>query len=173
MSFVCFLSSPQAAILKTEAIFNRTSPLIGSFSSRGPNTIAVDILKVNLHNIYNNGYLYFSGLIKKCMVDYLQPDITAPGVEILAAYSPDGEPSEYDTRHVKYAVLSGTSMACPHVAGVASYVKTFYPKWSPSMIQSAIMTTGKKNKIVISCPQVTFLDSLLIWSLNKSLQHGR
>ena len=46
MSFVCFLSSPQAAILKTEAIFNRTSPLIGSFSSRGPNTIAVDILKV-------------------------------------------------------------------------------------------------------------------------------
>jgi len=77
----------------------------------------------------------------------LQPDITAPGVEILAAYSPDSSPteSEFDTRRVKYSVLSGTSMACPHVAGVAAYVKTFHPQWSPSMIQSAIMTTGKKN----------------------------
>ncbi|EOA12967.1 hypothetical protein CARUB_v10025952mg [Capsella rubella] len=107
--------SPEATVLKTEAIFNRTSPVIASFSSRGPNTIAVDILK---------------------------PDITAPGVEILAAYSPDAQPSENDTRHVKYSVLSGTSMSCPHVAGVAAYVKTLNPKWTPSMIQSAIMTTA-------------------------------
>lgn len=84
----------------------------------------------------------------------MQPDITAPGVEILAAYSPDGEPSQYDNRHVKYSVLSGTSMACPHVAGVAAYIKTFYPTWSPSMIQSAIMTTGKKKYHLKFC---TFL----------------
>ncbi|CAH8280200.1 unnamed protein product [Arabidopsis lyrata] len=115
LSYLESADSPHATVLKTEAIFNRTSPVIASFSSRGPNTIAVDILK---------------------------PDITAPGVEILAAYSPDGEPSQHDTRHVKYSVLSGTSMSCPHVAGVAAYVKTFYPKWSPSMIQSAIMTTA-------------------------------
>ncbi|CAH2069452.1 unnamed protein product [Thlaspi arvense] len=115
VSYIESSDSPQAAVLKTETIFNRTSPLIGSFSSRGPNTIVADILK---------------------------PDITAPGVEILAAYSPEGEPSQNDTRHVKYSVLSGTSMSCPHVAGVAAYVKTFYPKWSPSMIQSAIMTTA-------------------------------
>ncbi|XP_010443671.1 PREDICTED: subtilisin-like protease SBT4.13 [Camelina sativa] len=117
-SLVTYLEStdsPQATVLKTEAIFNRTSPVSASFSSRGPNTIAADILK---------------------------PDITAPGVEILAAYSPDGLLSEHDTRHVKYSVMSGTSMSCPHVAGVAAYVKTFNPKWSPSMIQSAIMTTA-------------------------------
>ena len=72
----------------------------------------------------------------------LQPDIAAPGVEILAAYSPDAPPTLNDDRHVKYSVASGTSMACPHVAGVAAYIKIFYPNWSPSMIQSAIMTTG-------------------------------
>lgn len=81
---------------------------------------------------------------------WLQPDISAPGVEILAAYSHVASPvppykQENDTRRVNYAVLAGTSMACPHAAGVAAYVKTFYPEWTPSMIKSAIMTTGKNN----------------------------
>ncbi|KFK23403.1 hypothetical protein AALP_AAs64312U000100, partial [Arabis alpina] len=108
---------PQATILKSETIFNQTAPRVASFSSRGPNVIAVDLLK---------------------------PDITAPGVEILAAYSLKLSPSQSnsDTRRVKYSLISGTSMSCPHVAGVAAYVKTFNPKWSPSMIHSAIMTTA-------------------------------
>ncbi|KAF8082971.1 hypothetical protein N665_0798s0009 [Sinapis alba] len=122
VSYIESTNSPQATVLRTESIFNQTSPVIGSFSSRGPNTIAVDILKTR--------------------VDELQPDITAPGVDILAAYSPVGKLSDQDTRHVKYSVLSGTSMSCPHAAGVAAYVKSFYPKWSPSMIKSAIMTTA-------------------------------
>ncbi|KAL1213994.1 Subtilisin-like protease SBT4.13 [Cardamine amara subsp. amara] len=115
VSYIESADSPQAAVLKTETVFNRTAPVVASFSSRGPNAFAENILK---------------------------PDITAPGVEILAAYSPDGGPSDNDPRRVKYSVNSGTSMACPHIAGVAAYIKTFYPKWSPSMIQSAIMTTA-------------------------------
>ncbi|KAG7534798.1 Peptidase S8/S53 domain [Arabidopsis thaliana x Arabidopsis arenosa] len=119
-SLVSYMNStkdPKATVLKSEEISNQTAPIVASFSSRGPSSIVSDILK---------------------------PDITAPGVEILAAYSPDSTPteSEFDTRHVKFSVMSGTSMACPHVAGVAAYVKTFHPKWSPSMIKSAIMTTA-------------------------------
>jgi len=110
-------------------------------------------------------------------VDGLQPDISAPGVEILAAYSPLSLPSEdrRDKRRVKYSVLSGTSMACPHVTGVAAYIKTFHPDWSPSVIQSAIMTTGKqKSNFYFLASQVTCVDnSVLILSLNESLQLGR
>ncbi|CAH2069487.1 unnamed protein product [Thlaspi arvense] len=115
VSYVKSTKSAQGTVLRTETILNQTAPTVGYFSSRGPNIVAVDLLK---------------------------PDITAPGVEILAAFSPDAEPSPSDTRRVKYSVLSGTSMACPHVAGVAAYVKTFHPDWSPSVIQSAIMTTA-------------------------------
>ncbi|XP_023640928.1 subtilisin-like protease SBT4.9 [Capsella rubella] len=117
VSYVNSTKSPQGAVLKSEPIFTQKAPKVASFSARGPNTIAVDLLK---------------------------PDVTAPGVEILAAYSPLASPStdKSDQRHVKYSVLSGTSMACPHIAGVAAYIKTFHPEWSPSMIQSAIMTTA-------------------------------
>lgn len=74
----------------------------------------------------------------------LQPDITAPGIDILAAFSPKGSPSFtiIDTRRVKYNIVSGTSMACPHVAGAAAYVKSFHTDWSPSAIKSSLMTTG-------------------------------
>ncbi|KAK9157162.1 hypothetical protein Scep_003736 [Stephania cephalantha] len=93
------------------------APTVISFSSRGPNSITPDILK---------------------------PDISAPGVEIFAAWSPVSSPSQFpdETRIVKYNIVSGTSMACPHVSGAAAYVKSFHPDWSPSAIKSALMTTA-------------------------------
>jgi len=73
-----------------------------------------------------------------------QPDITAPGVNIIAAYTEVN--SEYeitsDNRRISYKSLSGTSMACPHVSGIVGLLKTLHPKWSPAAIKSAIMTTG-------------------------------
>lgn len=73
-----------------------------------------------------------------------QPDLTAPGVDILAAWSPVAPPSisPEDDRSVKYNIISGTSMSCPHVSGAAAYIKAVYPNWSPAAIKSSFMTTG-------------------------------
>lgn len=73
-----------------------------------------------------------------------QPDITAPGVNIIAAYSEGTSVSglKSDNRRVPYNSMSGTSMACPHVAGIVGLLKTLHPEWSPAAIKSAIMTTG-------------------------------
>lgn len=62
-----------------------------------------------------------------------QPDVAAPGVSILAA---NGD---------SYAFNSGTSMACPHVSAVTALLKSVYPHWSPAMIKSATVTTGKRS----------------------------
>lgn len=78
-----------------------------------------------------------------------QPDIAAPGLDILAAYTPLKSLTglKGDTQHSKFTLMSGTSMACPHVGGAAAYVKSFHPDWSPAAIKSAIMTTGKSLKM--------------------------
>jgi subtilisin family serine protease len=93
------------------------SPRMASFSSRGPNFRAPEILK---------------------------PDITAPGVEILAAWTGASSPLglEGDARRVQYNILSGTSMSCPHVSGVAALLRQARPEWSPAAIKSALMTTA-------------------------------
>ncbi|KAL5709396.1 hypothetical protein ACHQM5_020092 [Ranunculus cassubicifolius] len=110
-------SNPTANIFKSVEAKDPLAPLTVSFSSRGPNPITPDILK---------------------------PDITAPGVDILAAWSQGTTVtgSAVDTRVVPYNIISGTSMSCPHVTGAAAYVKSFNPTWSPAAIKSALMTTA-------------------------------
>ncbi|MED6184600.1 hypothetical protein PIB30_048982 [Stylosanthes scabra] len=96
----------------------KPAPVMASFSSRGPNPIQPSILK---------------------------PDITAPGVNILASYSLAASLSNLpsDTRRgFRFNVLQGTSMSCPHVSGVAGLLKTRHPNWTPAAIKSAIMTTA-------------------------------
>ncbi|KAG0473993.1 hypothetical protein HPP92_015850 [Vanilla planifolia] len=73
--------------------------------------------------------------------DVLKPDILAPGSLIWAAWAPNGTD---DANYLGewFAMASGTSMAAPHIAGIAALVKQKHPQWSPSAIKSALMTTA-------------------------------
>ncbi|KAF2318941.1 hypothetical protein GH714_011912 [Hevea brasiliensis] len=106
-----------ATIYKSNEVNDSLAPYVVSFSSRGPNPITLDVLK---------------------------PDISAPGVDILASWSLISSVSEIqgDNRRVPYNIISGTSMACPHATGAAAYVKSYHPTWSPAAIKSALMTTA-------------------------------
>ncbi|GAA2374841.1 hypothetical protein Cme02nite_04170 [Catellatospora methionotrophica] len=68
--------------------------------------------------------------------DLLKPDITGPGVDVIAAVAPPNNGGN------NFNSLSGTSMSSPHIAGVAALIKSKNPKWSPMWIKSALMTTA-------------------------------
>lgn len=95
----------------------KPSPVVAAFSSRGPNSITQEILK---------------------------PDIIAPGVNIIAGWTGATGPTGLaeDNRRVEFNIISGTSMSCPHVSGLAALLKGAHPDWSPAAIRSALMTTA-------------------------------
>lgn len=107
-------TNPTATILfKGTVIGNPSAPEVTSFSSRGPN-------------------MQSSGILK--------PDIIGPGVSILAAW-PVSVENQTNTKST-FNMISGTSMSCPHLGGIAALLKSSHPDWSPAAIKSAIMTTA-------------------------------
>ncbi|CAI7899871.1 unnamed protein product [Closterium sp. NIES-53] len=70
--------------------------------------------------------------------DILKPDIIAPGVSLWSSWRASSPSSTTQ----QFAMISGTSMATPHVAGIAALLTQRYPTWSPAQIMSAIMTTA-------------------------------
>ncbi|AET03515.1 putative tripeptidyl-peptidase II [Medicago truncatula] len=123
LSYLKTTRKPMSKILRAKTVIGaQSAPRVAAFSSRGPNALNPEILK---------------------------PDITAPGLNILAAWSP--------VAGNMFNILSGTSMACPHVTGIATLVKAVHPSWSPSAIKSAIMTTAtildKRHKPISVDPE--------------------
>ena len=92
------------------------APTMTIFSSRGPNAVAPDIIK---------------------------PDVTAPGIQILAGNSPFPDPHFYPGE--LFQAIAGTSMSSPHVAGIFALLKQAHPEWSPAAAKSALMTTSYQN----------------------------
>ncbi len=93
---------------------SETGNVMASFSSRGPGPVQ----------------------------DILKPDVTAPGVSILAGFTPDAVNA---TPGESWGYLSGTSMATPHVSGVAALLMQAHPDWSPAALKSALMTSARTS----------------------------
>jgi hypothetical protein len=96
-----------------------SAPSMASFSSRGPNDAAPDVLK---------------------------PDLVAPGMQILAGDSPVADPSVSAPGQL-FQAISGTSMAGPIVAGMFALLKQEHPDWTPARLRSALMTTADTDVV--------------------------
>ena len=114
-------ASANAAISKF-GVVKVPAPIMAGFSSRGPNR--------------------FDG-------NQLKPDITGPGVDIIANVTPGMTESERNAiadgsaaGAPAWASYQGTSMSSPHIAGIATLLRQQHPTWSPAAIKSAMMTTA-------------------------------
>ncbi|KAL0393399.1 UNVERIFIED_CONTAM: Subtilisin-like protease SBT1.7 [Sesamum latifolium] len=113
-AYINSTSTPTATIVFVGTIIgDDRAPVVAAFSSRGPNYVSRGILK---------------------------PDILGPGVNILAAWPVSVENNT--NTNATFNIISGTSMSCPHLSGVAALLKSSHPDWSPAAIKSAIMTTA-------------------------------
>ncbi|KAK1428442.1 hypothetical protein QVD17_17276 [Tagetes erecta] len=116
-SYINSTRRPTGRIIFGGTVIGRArGPSVAQFSSRGPS--------------------FMDPVIPK-------PDVIAPGVNIIAAWpqnlGPSGLPE--DSRRGNFTIMSGTSMSCPHVGGLAALIRAAHPKWSPAAIKSALMTT--------------------------------
>jgi subtilisin family serine protease len=71
-----------------------------------------------------------------------KPDITAPGVQILAGHTPQSVDIATGPQGQLFQAIAGTSMSSPHIAGSAALIKALHPSWTPGQIKSALMTTA-------------------------------
>jgi hypothetical protein len=115
-----------ASISKFVTVFNvAPAPVTAAFSSRGPNRFDPNVLK---------------------------PDVAAPGVDILAGVTPALTPAQREAvidgslvPPPAWNYYSGTSMASPHIAGIAALLHQEHPTWSPAAIKSAMMTSASST----------------------------
>ncbi|MDP2291003.1 MAG: S8 family serine peptidase [Actinomycetota bacterium] len=119
-AYIDSASWPRASIVNTAKITKTpwNYPSMTVFSSRGPNPSFEDIIK---------------------------PDITAPGIQVLAAASPAVAPDFPQGQN--FQAIAGTSMSSPVMAGVFALLKQAHPDWSPAAAKSAVMTSAHQDVV--------------------------
>jgi subtilisin family serine protease len=118
-----------------------TIPFLGLKQSNGPDLTAGQTLTLSAFTMANPGfenYASFSSAGPETGDSGLSPNVAAPGVSIASAGVGTGN---------DVAIMSGTSMAAPHVAGVAALGVQAHPTWSAQAVAAAVSNTADPEKV--------------------------
>ncbi len=123
-----------------------TIPMIGTAWGDYAAVIAADGLTVTLNasgaqpNPSYQKTASFSSSGPRWGDNWLKPDVSAPGVNILSSLNGSGWNG---------TTYSGTSMAAPMTAGAAALVREAHPSWSPLQVKGALSSTADASSAKI------------------------
>jgi subtilisin family serine protease len=98
----------------------------GSVSSPGNASGAITVAAVSSNGVVAD----FSSAGPTPVSLAMKPDVAAPGVQILSSLPGS------------FGLLSGTSMAAPHIAGAAALLAERHPTWTVAQLKAALTETG-------------------------------
>lgn len=112
-------------------------------------------IRINLPDpaLHDPGVTGFSSRGPVQGLGQVKPDIAAPGHMILAAASAFAPPVVAVGSPTGYAAISGTSMATPHMTGVAALVRQAHLDWTPDMVRTALINTATNPREANGAPE--------------------
>jgi subtilisin family serine protease len=126
------VDGPDTALL---AFVNDHTNVLGSFAQGTPSATQADVMAS------------FSS--RGPTSDWIKPDVTAPGIQVLAGMTPQPDqttPTNGPSGNL-FQAIAGTSMSSPHAAGVSALIKAAHPSWTPEEIKSALMTSSVQTVV--------------------------
>jgi subtilisin family serine protease len=151
--------------------------LVDAISSTDDNSVdpangAISELPIRMNPTFSDTFMGemagFSSRGPVLGLGQVKPDISAPGVQVLAAVPPasllGALSAVASPTSPNYGFLDGTSMATPHMAGAVALIKQAHLDWTPGMIRTALINTATNMRNESGVPKAdgpTVADSII------------
>jgi len=138
--------------LSAATVYASTIPVLGMSMENGDylkslvggvvGAVSTRRLRINDELVFSPDMADFSSRGPVLGYGQIKPDVTAPGVAVLAATSLVGAPAVSMQDPSRYIPANGTSFSGPHVSGAAAIVKQAHPDWNGDQVRTALINTA-------------------------------
>ncbi|HYN86518.1 MAG TPA: S8 family serine peptidase [Pyrinomonadaceae bacterium] len=149
--------------LTAATVYAATVPVLGMSKENGeylrsllpptPGAVSTQQLRINNELIFSADMADFSSRGPVLGFGQIKPDVTAPGVAVLAATSLVGVPANSMQDPSRYIPANGTSFSGPHVAGAAAIVKQAHLDWNADQVRTALINTATNLRDASGTPK--------------------
>src|SRR5439155_13685810 len=159
--------------LTAATVYKTTIPALGLSKANGeflksiigsnPTGLSAKQIRINKATIFTPAMASFSSRGPVQGSGQVKPDVSAPGVNILAAAPPASALAALaaGANGVNYIAISGTSMATPHTSGAVALIRNAHQDWTPDMIRTAMINAATNLRSESQVPQTDGLYSIL------------
>src|SRR5439155_3735391 len=159
--------------LTAATVYKTTIPALGLSKANGeflksiigsnPTGLSAKQIRINRATIFTPSMADFSSRGPVQGFGQVKPDVSAPGVNILAAAPPASALAVLGAgaNGVNYIAISGTSMATPHTSGAVALLRNAHLDWSPDMIRTAMINAATNLRSESGAPKGEGLDTII------------